>query len=220
MMFLFCVCVCLFFPAYTSVQRSILHDLVLYELGCFILSRVLLVQSRQDKVLQPNGNNSGEPSWISRQRFHWRAFLDEMQFVLLFMGRYQLHVHSFAENTFGYRCYGTIRYQRLVRLSFVVGHTSRAIRRCTSKKLIVLFFSSHLFNKLMINIHLQIVAVILCDTGIALLAYMDGITGSPTLGGVVLAASAAAGSAVYKVTRNNRDSYLFILFYLNILFYN
>ncbi|XP_058789076.1 solute carrier family 35 member F4 isoform X3 [Phymastichus coffea] len=45
----------------------------------------------------------------------------------------------------------------------------------------------------------QIVAVILCDTGIALLAYMDGITGSPTLGGVVLAASAAAGSAVYKV---------------------
>jgi len=47
--------------------------------------------------------------------------------------------------------------------------------------------------------HFQIVAVILCDTGIALLAYMDGITGSPTLGGVVLAASAAACSAVYKV---------------------
>ncbi|PNF24202.1 putative thiamine transporter SLC35F3 [Cryptotermes secundus] len=45
----------------------------------------------------------------------------------------------------------------------------------------------------------RIVAVILCDTGIALLAYMDGITGSPTLGGVVLAACAAAGSAVYKV---------------------
>lgn len=45
----------------------------------------------------------------------------------------------------------------------------------------------------------QIMAVILCDTGVALLAYMDGITGSPTLGGVVLAASAAAGSAVYKV---------------------
>ncbi|XP_031783950.1 uncharacterized protein LOC107981432 isoform X9 [Nasonia vitripennis] len=49
------------------------------------------------------------------------------------------------------------------------------------------------------NRNKQIVAVILCDTGIALLAYMDGITGSPTLGGVVLAASAAAGSAVYKV---------------------
>lgn len=45
----------------------------------------------------------------------------------------------------------------------------------------------------------QIVAVILCDTGIALLAYMDGITGSSTVGGVVLAASAGAGSAVYKV---------------------
>lgn len=48
---------------------------------------------------------------------------------------------------------------------------------------------------------LQIVAVILCDTGIALLAYMDGITGSPTLGGVVLAACAGAGSAVYKVAQ-------------------
>ncbi|XP_078037972.1 solute carrier family 35 member F3 isoform X1 [Augochlora pura] len=45
----------------------------------------------------------------------------------------------------------------------------------------------------------RIVAVILCNTGIALFAYMDGITGSPTLGGVVLATSAAAGSAVYKV---------------------
>lgn len=45
----------------------------------------------------------------------------------------------------------------------------------------------------------RIVAVILCDTGVALLAYMDGITGSPTLSGVVLAAAAAAGSAVYKV---------------------
>ncbi|KAF7379794.1 hypothetical protein HZH68_016742 [Vespula germanica] len=45
----------------------------------------------------------------------------------------------------------------------------------------------------------RIVAVILCNTGIALLAYMDGITGSPTLGGVVLATTAAAGSAVYKV---------------------
>ncbi|XP_063243739.1 solute carrier family 35 member F3 isoform X2 [Bacillus rossius redtenbacheri] len=45
----------------------------------------------------------------------------------------------------------------------------------------------------------RIVAVILCDTGVALLAYMDGITGSPTLGGVVQAAIAAAGSAVYKV---------------------
>jgi len=47
---------------------------------------------------------------------------------------------------------------------------------------------------------LRIVAVIFCNTGVALLAYMDGITRSPTLGGVALAASAAAGSAVYKVS--------------------
>ncbi|CAH2240646.1 jg14241 [Pararge aegeria aegeria] len=47
--------------------------------------------------------------------------------------------------------------------------------------------------------HKLIVAAILCDTGIALLAYMDGITGSSTLGGVVLAACAAAGFAIFKV---------------------
>lgn len=46
---------------------------------------------------------------------------------------------------------------------------------------------------------IRIMAVIICDTGVALLAYMDGITGSPTLLGVVLATSAAAGSGVYKV---------------------
>ena len=55
-----------------------------------------------------------------------------------------------------------------------------------------------LFNEIFL-LELKIVAVILCNTGIALLAYMDGITRSPTLGGVVLAAAASAGSAVYKV---------------------
>jgi solute carrier family 35 protein F3/4 len=45
----------------------------------------------------------------------------------------------------------------------------------------------------------QIVAVILSNTGIALLAYMDGVAQTRTLGGVVLAAAAAAGSATYKV---------------------
>lgn len=45
----------------------------------------------------------------------------------------------------------------------------------------------------------RIVAVILCDTGIALLAYMDGITETSTLSGVVLAALAAAGYAVFRV---------------------
>lgn len=45
----------------------------------------------------------------------------------------------------------------------------------------------------------RIVAAILCDTGIAFLAYMDGITGSSTLGGVVLAAFSAAGFAIFKV---------------------
>jgi len=52
-----------------------------------------------------------------------------------------------------------------------------------------------------LSLSLQIVAVILCNTGIALLAYMDGINQTPTLGGVVLGAAAAAGSAVYKVER-------------------
>lgn len=45
-------------------------------------------------------------------------------------------------------------------------------------------------------------AVILCSTGVALLAYMDaGITNKKkTMTGVLLAALAAAGSAVYKVS--------------------
>ncbi|XP_076361669.1 solute carrier family 35 member F3-like isoform X2 [Tachypleus tridentatus] len=46
---------------------------------------------------------------------------------------------------------------------------------------------------------LKIVAVILCNTGIALLAYMDGVTKTPTLGGVLLASASAAGSAIYRV---------------------
>jgi len=44
------------------------------------------------------------------------------------------------------------------------------------------------------------VAIILCDTGIALLAYMDGITESRTLSGVVLATLAGAGYAVFRVS--------------------
>ncbi|EEC04240.1 solute carrier, putative, partial [Ixodes scapularis] len=51
---------------------------------------------------------------------------------------------------------------------------------------------------------IRIVAVILCNTGIALLAYMDGVTRTITLAGVVLAAGAAAGSGVYKVSRGLR----------------
>lgn len=50
-------------------------------------------------------------------------------------------------------------------------------------------------------IWLQIFAVILCDTGIALLAYMDGINGSPTVTGVIFAVVAAAGSSIYKVSK-------------------
>ena len=45
----------------------------------------------------------------------------------------------------------------------------------------------------------QIVAVIMCNTGVALLAYMDGIAKTPTLGSVVMGATGAAGSAAYKV---------------------
>ncbi|BES91716.1 solute carrier family 35 member [Nesidiocoris tenuis] len=61
----------------------------------------------------------------------------------------------------------------------------------------VYFLSWIILHKQFVGV--RIVAVILCDMGTALLAYMDGITRSPTLCGVVLAAAAAAGSAVYKV---------------------
>jgi len=60
------------------------------------------------------------------------------------------------------------------------------------------------------NNRLQIVAVILCSTGVALLAYMDaGVTNKKkTMTGVLLAALAAAGSAVYKVSRNTSSASL------------
>lgn len=63
------------------------------------------------------------------------------------------------------------------------------------------FIYACIFN----NNYLQIVAVILCSTGVALLAYMDaGITNKKkTMTGVLLAALAAAGSAVYKVSSTN-----------------
>lgn len=51
----------------------------------------------------------------------------------------------------------------------------------------------------LISFIIKIVAVILCNTGIALLAYMDGLTKTPTLGGVILGAAASACSAVFKV---------------------
>lgn len=46
----------------------------------------------------------------------------------------------------------------------------------------------------------RIVAIILCNTGVALLAYMEGVTGTLVLFGVVLSATAAGLSGVYKVT--------------------
>ena len=42
-------------------------------------------------------------------------------------------------------------------------------------------------------------AVILSTTGISLLAYMDGVADNKTLGAVLIASGAAAGSAIYKV---------------------
>ena len=46
---------------------------------------------------------------------------------------------------------------------------------------------------------IRIMATILSATGISLLAYMDGVSDSQTLGAVLIASSAAAGSSIYKV---------------------
>ena len=46
---------------------------------------------------------------------------------------------------------------------------------------------------------IRILAVILSTTSISLIAYMNGVVGSKTLGAVLLATAAAAGSSVYKV---------------------
>lgn len=85
-------------------------------------------------------------------------------------------------------------------LSWVILHEQFVgVRVSKTRAKIIIHYYKSILRYSDEQILLQIVAVILCNTGIALLAYMDGITGSPTLGGVVLATSAAAGSAVYKV---------------------
>lgn len=84
-------------------------------------------------------------------------------------------------------------------LSWVVLHDQFVGLRVSTRIDLVFFSLYGALHCLYARIQLQIVAVISCSTGIALLAYMDGITRSPTLGGVMLAATASAGSAVYKV---------------------
>lgn len=120
--------------------------------------------------------------------------------LLLLVGEHQLDVHARIEHPRRHRRDGPLRHQRLVRLPPVVGDPSRPVRRSPRKSQSLKIKKT---QKLVINdwdpCGIQIVAVIFCNTGVALLAYMDGITRSPTLGGVALAASAAAGSAVYKV---------------------
>ena len=55
--------------------------------------------------------------------------------------------------------------------------------------------------------------MIFSNTGVALLAYMDGINRT-TLGGVVLGAAAAAASAVYKVWLLNILWHLFLSIFI------
>ena len=56
--------------------------------------------------------------------------------------------------------------------------------------------------------------MIFSNTGVALLAYMDGINRT-TLGGVVLGAAAAAASAVYKVWPLYFVRHFLSIFYLS-----
>ncbi|XP_037079778.1 putative thiamine transporter SLC35F3 isoform X2 [Pollicipes pollicipes] len=83
---------------------------------------------------------------------------------------------------------------------------AQALRVLTCTDVIALYSTSVGFVYLLswVVLHEQfvgvrIVAVIMCNTGVALLAYMDGVAKTPTLGSVVMAATGAAGSAAYKV---------------------
>jgi solute carrier family 35, member F3/4 len=90
-------------------------------------------------------------------------------------------------------------------LSWVILHEQFVGIR-VSKLLVILRTGQHFVKRGPALFFLkQIVAVILCDTGIALLAYMDGITGSKTLKGVVLAILAAAGYGVFKVRHGKSE---------------
>lgn len=55
---------------------------------------------------------------IATGRYVYRS----MRHVLLPVGWHQLDVHARSEHLGRYRCDGTIRHQRLLRLPAVVGH--------------------------------------------------------------------------------------------------
>lgn len=126
-----------------------------------------------------------------------RSLSQSMPFVLHPVAGNHLPVYAFATRALCHRCTSSFCHQCCLRLFAILGHSSRAICRREGEMLCWLPPSLAI---VLPSIPLQIVAVILCDTGIALLAYMDGITESRTLGGVVLATLAAAGYAVFRVS--------------------
>lgn len=126
-----------------------------------------------------------------------RSLSQSMPFVLHPVAGNHLPVYAFATRALCHRCTSSFCHQCCLRLFAILGHSSRAICRREGEMLCWLPPS---LSIVLPSIPLQIVAVILCDTGIALLAYMDGITESRTLGGVVLATLAAAGYAVFRVS--------------------
>ncbi|KAL7023787.1 hypothetical protein ACKWTF_012779 [Chironomus riparius] len=82
----------------------------------------------------------------------------------------------------------------------------KSLRVLYSTDVIVLFASNvttiYLLSWVILHeqfVGVRIVAVILVDTGIALLAYMDGINDSKTLSSVVFSTIAGAGYAVFRV---------------------
>lgn len=126
-----------------------------------------------------------------------RSLSQSMPVVLYPVVGDHLPVYAFATRALCHRCTSSLRHQCCLRLFAILGYTSRAVCRREGEILCIL---SRSLSIVLLSTPLQIVAVILCDTGIALLAYMDGITESRTLGGVVLATLAAAGYAVFRVS--------------------
>ena len=132
-----------------------------------------------------------------------------MRTILHPVGVHKLHVRKLVAIPFGHRRDSLIRHERCLRVPAVVGDTTRTIRWIAGKprETTTMTYKGEVKHSASncscsTRIHLvafQIVAMILCDTGVALLAYMDGITKHRTLNSVILAALSAAGFAIYKV---------------------
>ena len=106
----------------------------------------------------------------------------------------KLYAHLFAEEARHHCCDGSLLLFCFHCLPAVVGSPPPTVCWHSGQQL----FIDTLLTKTNWSME-QIVAVIICDTGIALLVYMDGVQHHRTLWAVLIAFGSAIGSSIFRV---------------------